>query len=249
MDAQALKAWHDRLHNEADLSRSYKDLDGDESFLAESLRGRLAMLSADWRKAAHHLRAANRKLRDGAECSLPHALLHHAYCREASLLAGRNLSPSAPAPIAGITTPSLLAVMSGHRLLDAAELLAAGRPKKARACLRDLLRRQNNSHYTLTFLHLGLCACAANEGKRARALRHLEIAGLHAMAVEQLLGRVRIAPRLMVLYEMFGRSEEAKSWHQTLASLPCPESTKLAMTRRAEMIARKFRTAGLLLLV
>ncbi len=249
MDEMGNARWAHRLSHLADLEASFDELGEQVSFWAEALRAALRLMQMRLQEAGQHLSAARRLLAAADPAPpLDRMLAFYAYARDRALLMGSGGWVSIPTPFLQGADGRLRRILLAHRSLDAAQHIEAGDSEGASAVLLELLQTSADAYYR-AYWHLGLSVCAANLTGTAAAIRHLEVAGLHACSVEHPLGRCRLAARLAVLYRHYGDEGAGASWNTSLSGLACPEATKEAFRTRSRLLFRQLQEHNRLVLV
>jgi hypothetical protein len=239
------EGWGTRLHESGDLDASFaevRDLDG---YTGESLRARVRSLQMRLPEAERGFRRCVELALTGRPGSPEQVALTAAYERENDMLIGRAPRRRTP-PRLEETSRTVEAIMSLHRSLDALEALVAGCPMDGRWLFEELLEGAPEAGPERKALwNAGLAVAAVQLAEEPEALRRLEVAGLHACDPGcRALGRVQIAARLAHVHEYLGGHAAAEDWLSFLAAVHCPEATKQAMRRRAQLLGRRSLALG-----
>jgi hypothetical protein len=236
--------WGRRLHEQADLEASFEEIKEFEGFTGESLRARVRSLQLRMPEAERCFRRTV-ELAAGPDVDPELAALNAAYHREHDLLSGRPPQRRS-FPMLRIADEKAKALLSLHRSLDALEALHSGRPEDAESIYRWLMGDTSNvgpERLALWNVGLGVAAAQQDDGREAR--RRLEVAGLHACDPGcRALGRVQIAARLAHVWEYLHDLAAADDWLAFLSAVRCPEATKGAMRRRANLLNRRSLRLG-----
>jgi hypothetical protein len=87
--------------------------------------------------------------------------------------------------------------------------------------------------------YLGLAACQHNQGLDELAHWNLENAAFAIQTGGETINRARNAAVLHAFYSYLNDEEEANGWRAFLDRLPCPDPTRAAFLRRADIILER----------
>lgn len=246
------KGWSRRMHETGDLETAYQELEGRPGYLSEACRGRVLSLRGFLNRADLALKRAasmavlERPQEPETEFRI---LLMAAWCRENDLLLGRLRKCFRLAPSADLAPESLRPALRYHNVLDVAELLQSGDMKAADEACWTISASGEAGHTEMSFRHICKAACRFNVGEPEDGLRHLDIAGLHARAIDNALSVLRAATRLVSIYRGVGDAEHAREWARVIQLSPCPQRTKEELCARSATIERRSAVAGVLYLL
>lgn len=241
--------WSARLHSSADIEAGIKDLKGNETAEALSMKGHLRSLQMRWREADELLERASLLIlssKEESEEMARMALRHECFAREHELITGVRIAQSTEdGSWLAVADKKLQALIDTLTYLDAAETAMAGDLEKARDICLGWLEHNRERNVPKGGWHLGsgLFECALGEVETG--LESLELAGFHVQVSYRLFSQARFAARLIAAYELIDEPRLAEEWRHFLLRLPCPSETKTALTKRASA----FESMGLAVFV
>lgn len=256
------EGWVKRFFHLADLSRSFRELDGCPHFFAETMRGRIRSLQLRFQEAKTHFHRA-RRLAVQAEASggdlggglknveldLQRQLVLELYCFENDLLR-RPVDPETEeAPPSQISVPAsclqrypdFKRAADQKKLCEAIFLLHLGRCDEALGCFEELVRDSSEFRaHQLAVYYLGLVACHENLGHPSRASDNLENAALANAMIEESLNAALVSSMLIGVHHFRGEARAAADWQTYLRThVVCPQETKEIFFRRSQLLWRR----------
>src|SRR5690606_21440056 len=238
---------------------AYAALGRCDHFYTEALRGWVRTLQLRLSEAESHF-DRSRELARGIPSTIPNLtrrFLSEAYSAECALLRGppprsERVPLTTPAPAGSIASerPEVRVVIESCRACEARFLLHAGDFERgARIFGRLLSERQGERGAELAAWYLGLAACQHGLDLGEPAIRSLENAELATLSAEGALPALRDAACLAAFWTSLGAADRAREWRIFLDRFPCPEPTRTVFRRRSEIIARRCRELGWLVVL
>ena len=261
-DKTAIPAeWLEELQRKADLNASFDALAGIEHFHAETMRGRIRCLQLQHEEAWDHFDRATVLVEEYPETipNLVRQFLLEIFRFENAVIEepitpGLDVPSFSVPPIPGQILedfPEVAYVISLRIMAEALLRLHLGESQKALELYEKVIADDPRARPAkLVVSYLGIAAAMNNLGHAPEEVeRYLENASFAAQAVDRTLDRGLVATRMYSTYRFLGRDEEAEGWQDYLQRLDCPEETKDAFARRAEILAERCNSNGLLLFV
>jgi hypothetical protein len=251
--------WVDEFFEKADFEHSFARLEACCHFQGDVMRGRIRSLQLRLGEAREYFERALKGALSAPK-NIPNTirkLVLHAYWFENALLQAPltermtlprfEMSDFSPEVLKEY--PEIRFAVHYRRCAEGLLQLHLGEWESSSAIFRELIEANRDAvEGVLAGYHVGLGASQYNLGQMADAQRSMEIAGLFITLGGSTLSRASMAATLYGFYRCAGQDAEVAAWHSFLLGLPCPQATKDAFLKRAELLVERWQTGAKLVL-